>query len=77
MISPNENLGAPAPLPAMPDSANHFMVGTTGGGQIVIQRSTRGYLTPAQALNLALWIVAQADPDGKEFQRLLAEIKRS
>lgn len=31
-------------------------------------------LTPAQAVNLAAWLVTIADPDEKEFRRVREEI---
>lgn len=37
----------------------------------------RQALSVDDALNLAAWIVAIADPGGEQFQKLLEEIKKS
>lgn len=60
------------------DSANHFMVGVPAGagGAIVIVGLQRKF-EAHEALNLAAWIVALADPEAKEFHRVLAKILKT
>ncbi len=84
MISLNEEQGGKKelrpdgfpPIPAKPDTANHFIVGVSEG-MFVIQRTPRGYLTREQCINLAAWLIALADPTTAEFARVLQEIKKS
>lgn len=91
MIAPNENLGgpaesklkrlpdpatpAPAPVPK-PDSSNQFAVGALGK-LFVINMPVPRPMTREQALNLAAWLAVLVDPDGKEFERLVKEIKNT
>lgn len=50
-----------------------FMVGAQGDKIIIA--AWRRELTREQALNLAGWLVALADPDGTRFGRYLAAIR--
>jgi hypothetical protein len=58
------------------DSANLFAVGLQVNGQICIQRPVEKVLDRAYALNLAAWLRVIADPEGREFERLVEEIER-
>ena len=54
------------------DSLNKFGVGVSGA-RIVILKPPRGTISNADALNLAAWLVALADPEGK-FPSVLADV---
>lgn len=64
------------------DAANYFGVGVPGdlpgqgNGSIVVLAFARR-LTRKGAVNLAAWLSVLADPEGKEFGRLVEEIKRT
>lgn len=93
MISPSEEPGAPVrpsckpsetpPAPAdgtkATDTSNMFAVGVPGTGGIVIMQPPLPcqIITKAQALNLAAWLSVLADPDGKEFARIVQAIKNT
>lgn len=63
--------------PSVKDSANHFRVCGRGDGMIGVYALPVKHLTKGQAINLAAWLVAMADPEGKEFERVLEEIKKT
>lgn len=70
----------PTPVPAV-DTANHFLVGAQGETLVILNPPGRP-ITRREALNLAAWLVVladvvQPDPDGKEFARLVAEIRKN
>jgi len=50
-----------------------FVVGTNGSG-ISIMIPPRGNITKDQALNLAAWLVALADPDRERFDRFFTAV---
>jgi len=52
------------------DTLNRHLVGMQGG-KIVIMSPPLGGMTKEQALVLAAWIVAVADPRGEDFQKVL------
>jgi hypothetical protein len=60
------------------DSANHFLVGENGGEISFVPFANQGRcrISKQQAVNLAAWLVATADPDSKEFLRVLTEIAK-
>ena len=58
------------------DTANHFMVAGQGDDLVIIQLPI-GRLKKDRALNLAAWLVALADPEGKEFERVLEAIRNT
>lgn len=68
MISTLENSGG--------DTSNFFGVGGQGDF-LVITKLPMGRLPKAQAINLAAWLRVLADPEGKEFDRVVAEIKKT
>jgi hypothetical protein len=51
---------------------NEFLVGSMGG-DIVIQR-LKQRMTKDEALNLAAWIVALADPTGEKWEKTLEAV---
>lgn len=53
---------------------NEFMV-SVAGDKIAILAPPRGPITKEQALRLAAWIVALADPSMKRFEMLLDEVQ--
>lgn len=57
-------------------SANHFGVGRSGD-QFGIMRMPVIWLSRDEAINLAAWLKVIADPDGKEFERLVEQIKKT
>ena len=57
---------------------NRFFVGANGFGddaQIVVRLPPLKPITKADALNLAAWLVAVADPLGDQFAKVLAEVQ--
>jgi hypothetical protein len=56
------------------DTSNQFAVGVNGLGNVVVNSPLGGALTPAQALNLAAWIVALVDPEQECFKLMLDAI---
>lgn len=72
---PDPETPAPAPVPK-PDSSNQFAVGVLGK-LFVINMPVPRPMTREQALNLAAWLAVLVDPDGKEFERLVKEIKNT
>ncbi len=63
-----------AELPKAPDTGNLFLVGVDGAGHVVVNRPLMGPLTREEAWNLAAWIVALTDPEGKQFRTLVGDI---
>ena len=59
------------------DSSNQFIVGANARGEISIQRAPIGAMRRDEALNLAAWLRVLADPEGKEFERIVEEIEKS
>jgi hypothetical protein len=60
--------------------ANEFMVSCSANGRIIrVVRSPLGDqdLTPGQAMALAAWLAALADPGGEQFQRVLEAVRES
>lgn len=49
------------------DTTNRFLVGARGDS-VIIMRRPNAELSKEDALNLAAWLVALADPDGEEFK---------
>lgn len=64
--------------PAQPDTSNMFAVGVTGVSmsKVIINLPVPRPLTREQALNLAAWLIVLADPEGKDFARLVEAIKK-
>ena len=63
------------------DTSNRFGVGVRGDKVVIsaFQWSTKllsAELSKDQALNLAAWLAVLADPEGKDFQRIIEEIKK-
>lgn len=60
----------------MEDYSNKFMVGMTGSGHITFEGRV-GWLTAQDALLLAAWLVAIAEPfaDGRTFANVLEEVQ--
>lgn len=57
------------------DTSNWFLVCSDAKGQITIRVDVRARkLTKAEAVNLAAWLVAHADPEQKTFPALLAAV---
>ena len=65
--------GAELPIDNLPP--NGFMVGGNGGKIVIV--AFRQELTREQALNLAAWLVAIADPVGDEFQKYLTAVRNT
>jgi hypothetical protein len=59
------------------DTTNQFGVCASGNGSIGILVPPRGMLTKQQALTLAAWLVALADPLGEEFQNILEAVQNT
>jgi hypothetical protein len=61
------------------DTANRFMVGAQAHGKAVriVLNKLSTILTRDQALNLAAWLVAVADPTQKDFPGMLEEVLNS
>lgn len=64
------------------DLQNSWLVSTTGIGddtQIVILRppGPNHHMTPEQALVVAAWLVALADPDGFKFAAVLEAVNNT
>lgn len=57
------------------DSANHFGV-ACDGLQFGIMKIPVRWMARDEAINLAAWLVAIADPERKDFERVLAEIRK-
>jgi hypothetical protein len=73
MIAPGEHFGGP-------DISNRFLVGyraTKGPWLCILNPPTTMPISREDGLNLAAWIVALADPSGRDFQRVLEAIKNS
>lgn len=60
-------------MSAATDSSNQFAVGVRGD-YVVITRVPIGQLTKPEAVNLAAWLMVLADPEGKEFSRVVEGI---
>ena len=62
----------------MPESGygTKFFVGAQGG-EFVIQFMATPRLTRDEALTLAAWLVAMADPVGEDFSTILDAVKGS
>jgi hypothetical protein len=60
------------------DTTNRFMVGLIGEKfQILNLRALRGPITKADAFNLAAYLVAMAEEDAGEFQRVLDAVQNT
>jgi hypothetical protein len=59
--------------PALSDSSNEFEV-VRGGETIRILQPPLRPMTVTESLRLAAWIVALADPQRKNFERILVEV---
>ena len=51
------------------DSSNRFLVGLTGAGAIQIMLPPRAPISKEDAINLAAWLLAIADPGREQFER--------
>jgi hypothetical protein len=56
------------------DSANHFGVAASGDQYGIMKMPVR-WLARDEAINLAAWLAAIADPDGREFISVLRAIR--
>lgn len=56
------------------ETFNKFFVGATSNG-IRLMRPPTGELSHDDALNLAAWLVAVADPGGERFAEVLAAVE--
>jgi hypothetical protein len=66
-----------AHLKPVPDTSNQFAVGARGEYVVILRPpNTWAALSKAEAINLAAWLAVLADPDGKEFARVIGEIKK-
>lgn len=55
---------------------NKYLVGANHAGLIVIQNPPRGRISPADALELAAWIVVMAEPNApRPFAEVLEEVQ--
>ncbi len=63
----------------MTDTMNKFLVGIDSGGSVRILNNAKLILgiQREDSLNLAAWIVALVDPNGKRFQEILQAVKNS
>ena len=59
------------------DSANHFIVCVKGEFVCILNPPTMMPMCKAEALNLAAWLVALADPDGTKFKQMLEQVTNS
>lgn len=59
------------------DSSNWFFVSAAAGDRIVINGTVPPVLTRDQAVNLAAWLVAVADPAGEHFAAVLAAVRKA
>jgi len=83
MIAPNQDDGGgrlPLVMLQVPaDSGNHFEV-VRVGEVIEIRRllspCKQVVLSPQGALNLAAWLAALADPEGKQFWRMFNQVTK-
>lgn len=53
-----------------PTTFNKFGVGSVGTGEVVITKIGMTHLSKDDALTLAVWLVAMADPGGQRFEGL-------
>jgi len=67
-----QSLNPPSPRPV--DSSNRFQVGTNASGTVIRIHAFNQLVTFADALNLAAWLVALADPARAQFDPLLDSI---
>lgn len=58
----------------MIDTTNKFLVAAQGGG-VLIMMPPRGVMTQEDAMLLAAWLVALADPNADEFQKYLTAVQ--
>ena len=56
------------------DTSNKYLVGVAGDGRLHLQMPPRGPMTKDEALLLAAWMVALADPGGERFEKILAAV---
>lgn len=55
---------------------NEFLIGMTADGKTIqLLRPIPRQMTKDQALTLAAWIVAIADPTGQQFEAKLQEVR--
>lgn len=66
MIAPGEDFGGAL------DSSNEFLVGMKGDKVVIIR--PKMVLTRGEAVNLAVWLVALADPGRRQFDRVIREV---
>lgn len=61
------------------DTSNKFAVGVKGDGRIwiILVHRLIEPISKDDALNLAAWLVALTDPEGKEFGKILEVIRKS
>lgn len=88
MISGNEHAGSgpekePAPWDtvkktSIPDTSNQFSVCGHNGTIVTFKIATKNptVLANSEAVNLAAWLCALADPERKEFDRVFKEISK-
>ena len=58
------------------DTTNKYLVAIQNDG-IRIMAPPRGQITPEEAVMLAAWLVALADPDGLMFPKVLEAVQDS
>jgi hypothetical protein len=56
------------------DTSNKFLVGSNGESVVIQFIPHPPALSRADALNLAAWLVAMADPSGEEFDEVLRRV---
>lgn len=59
------------------DTSNRFLVGARPASDTVVITAYHIVLRREEAINLAAWLAAVSDPGGKDFERVLEEIRKS
>lgn len=70
MISPNDLFGG-----VVPERGNIFLVAAKADGTVLVNKPVMGALTPAEAINLAAYLLLAADPSGEKLKVFMQKIK--
>lgn len=65
----------PDPEPEYIETANDHLIGSTGFTHIVVLLPPVGPMPYEEALRMAAWIVAIADPDDERFPKILKAVR--